>query len=626
MNSGGNRILWVRGTYAVLVGLLLAHLLFNVWRRDGFTWMDPFQYYTAAAQIAAGQDGMAGFPVASSYPFLLGQWLKIDSSMPFALASNGIWLLVLACAVWQLARHWRVPGLAPLLLLAALAAPALFGLSRELYLEFPLAALVALHYAVWFQRGRLESARWYWPLFGALMALGFSVKMTYPVFLVGPLAAEGLRAVRAKAWRRAGILALGFCAPIALVAALAYVFWPSSFAYYLSLGNTTIPPMRLIGPPESFSLAALLFYPGQLFQNYLFLLCPAAVVFVWFAAPAKPAAPETRDRLDLWLWLLVPLAAFSLEPVREPRHVAPCFLPLLLLTLLGVAAVRKVGLRRLVWAALALAAGLQYAALATHRLLAPYLLDRPMKTEAILMALFRTTPNLASFMSAPGQVDVDRWRYSRSTLLSGFPPNEALALVWTLNPGVALDLDAFGDPQRRLLPHGYLEYADLYLLGAFNVYNQRCGWPGYYETLGRERALAAADALLVAVHQGTAAPPLSAGFRRVATVDQGAGWQVAVCVPEKPPEKSFRRLYAEEFLRRRPDAPKAELNAVYQSLLLDAAMRGRRPAAGEFRSLFPAGFVPGAETKEICFLPIYRDLRARLQAMLAANPTWLGPL
>lgn len=618
MNVAGNRIPWARGTYVALVGLLLAHLLANVWRRDGFTWMDPFQYYTAAAQIAAGQDGMAGFPVASSYPFLLGQWLKIDSAIPFALASNGIWLLVLAGAVWNLARHWRVPDLAPLLLLAALAAPALFGLSRELYLEFPLAALVALHYAVWFQRDRFASARRFWPLFGALMALGFSIKMTYPVFMVGPLAAEGLRAVRARAWRRAGILALGFFAPVALVAALAYVFWPSAFAYYLSLGNTTIPPMRLIGPPESFSLAALLFYPGQLFRNYLFLLCPAAVVFVWAAAPAKPAAPETRDRLDLWLWLLVPLAVFSLEPVREPRHVAPCFLPVLLLTLLGVAALRKIWLRRLVWTAVALAAGLQYAALATHRLLAPYLLDQPMKTEAILMAMFQTTPNLASFMSAPGQVDVDRWRYSRSTLLSGFPPNEALALVWTLNPGVALDWDAIGDVRRPRLPHGYLEFADLYLLGAFNVYNRRCGWPGFYETIGRDQALAAADALLVAARRGMAAPPPPAGFRRVATVDQGAGWQVAVCLPEKPPEKSFRRLYAEEFLRRRPDAPKPELNAVYQSLLLDAAMRGRRPSAGEFRSLFPAGFVPGGETTEIYFLPIYRDLLGRLQAMMAA--------
>ena len=605
---------WVHVAVAVL---LLGHLLFNIRNRDGFTWMDPFQYYTAAAKIAAGQDGMAGFPVASSYPFLLGQWLKIDSSITFALASNGIWLLVLACAVWQLARHWRVPGLAPLLLLAALAAPALFGLSRELYLEFPLAALVALHYAVWFQRDRFSSARRFWPLFGALMALGFSIKMTYPVFMAGPLANEGLRAVRAKAWRRAAGVALAFGAPIAAVLALAYVFWPPSFAYYLSLGNTVIPPMRLIGPPESFSLAALLFYPGQLFQNYLVLLGTAAVVFVWAAASSKDAAPEARDRMDLWLWLLVPLAVFTLEPVREPRHVAPCFLPVLLLTLLGVAALRQIWLRRLVWTALVLAAGLQYAALATHRLLAPYLLDRPMKTEAVLMAMFQTTPNLAAFMSAPGQVDVDRWRYSRSTLLSGFPPNEALALVWTLNPGVVLDMDAFGDARRRRLPQAYLEFADLYLLGAFNVYNQRCGWPGFYETIGRDQALAAADALLVAARRGAAVPPPPAGFRRVATVDQGAGWQVAVHLPEKPPEKSFRRLYAEEFLRRRPDAPMPELNAVYQSLLLDAALRGRRPSVGEFQSLFPADFVPGGEMKEIYFLPIYQGLRARLPALMA---------
>jgi len=129
--------------------------------------------------------------------------------------------------------------------------------------------------------------------------------------------------------------------------------------------------------------------------------------------------------------------------------------------------------------------------------------------------------------------------------------------------------------------------------------------------------LAAADALLVAARRGAAVPPPPAGFRRVATVDQGAGWQVAVHLPEKPPEKSFRRLYAEEFLRRRPDAPMPELNAVYQSLLLDAALRGRRPSVGEFQSLFPADFVPGGEMKEIYFLPIYQGLRARLPALMA---------
>jgi len=168
------------------------------------------------------------------------------------------------------------------------------------------------------------------------------------------------------------------------------------------------------------------------------------------------------------------------------------------------------------------------------------------------------------------------------------------------------------------LPHGYLEFTDLFLLGAFNIYNKRCGWPGFYETLSREQALAAADALLVAAPRGEVAIAPS-GFRLEATVDQGAGWQVAVFSPEKPPKKSFRRLYAEEFLRRRPNAPKAELNAVYQALLFDAAMRGRRLSAGEFQSLFPADFVPGGETKEIYFLSIYKGLRARWQAMLAAN-------
>ncbi|HOU21809.1 MAG TPA: hypothetical protein PKX16_06245, partial [Kiritimatiellia bacterium] len=391
--------------YSAVTVLLLGHLVFNIWNRDGFTWMDPFQYFTAASQIAAGQDGMAGFPVASSYPLLLGQWLKMGNTIPVALASNGLWLLVLAFSLWKLARQQNLDALAPLALLVVLAAPAMFGLSRELYLEFPLAALVALHYVLWFQRAPRTSAWWRWPLFWLVMALGFSIKMTYPVFLLGPLMAEGVRAVRGKAWYRVVALALGVTASVAGVMVLTYYLYPSSFAYYASLGNTTIPPMRLIGPHERFSVAAMLFYPAQLFRNYLFLLSPAAMIFVWAAAPAQTASTQARNRLDLWLWLLVPLAVFSLQPVREPRHIAPCLVPLVLLMLSGIAALRQVWLRRLVWAAVVLSVGIQYAAVATHRLSAPYLLDRPMKTEAILMAMFKATPNRASFVDVPGQVD-----------------------------------------------------------------------------------------------------------------------------------------------------------------------------------------------------------------------------
>lgn len=608
-----------RWAFLALLALLGWHLLRDVGTRDGFSWMDPYQYYLTARTVAEGADGMAGSVVATYYPWLLGQWLRIHTSIPFALSSHVLWLLALALGLALLARSLRTTAPLPLILLAIMAAPAFFGLSRELYLEFPLAALLTLHYALWFHRDRWSATVWYWPLFGLLMAAGFALKMTYPIFLIAPLLLDITAAARARAWSRAAGPALSLLAPPLLVMAATYLFFPASFRYYLTLGNTQFPPMRLIGPPESISAGALLFYVDQLFRNYLLLLSPLALLVIWYAVPRYQPGTPRRHLVDLWLWLAVPVIFFAFLPVREPRHIAACLIPLLLLTSLGITGLPSARWRRPALLALGLVAALQYTLVSRHVLDAPYRLDRPIRSEAILAELLQATPQAASFSPAPGRIDADRWRFTRSVLLAGFPPNEALALAWALNPGVVMTLDEFEDRRRIPLPHAYMAFTDPYLLNAFNLYNHRCGWRGYYQTLTRDQALAGADALLVVLRPGAPTPSYP-GFRLTRSVEWGPALQVGLFTPEQPPAKSFRRLYAEEFLKRNPARPGPELNAIYQALLLDRFLRGQPPSTGDLAALFPPGFQPGGATREIYYLPVYHQLLARLNAALQGGP------
>ena len=294
--------------FGLLLALLAGHLAWDIHERDAFSWMDPVQYYQAASAIAKG-GSLSGFVVATLYPVLLGAILALHDSIPVALGVHSLWLIALGAGWWFICRRmdlgfWAAPGL-----LALLAGPAMFGLSRELYLEFPLTALAVAWYAVWRHRG--ENACPHHAIYlGLLMASGFALKMTFPVFLAGPIALEALDALRRRDGLALQQAAWTLLLPIAAVMALLYLFFPGMFQYYLSIGNTEIPPMRLIGPPETMSWAAAGFYPWHIVRNYIGWLGLFLLPLLALTWPFRRGGFD-RQRLELWLWALVPIAVFT---------------------------------------------------------------------------------------------------------------------------------------------------------------------------------------------------------------------------------------------------------------------------------------------------------------------------
>lgn len=575
------------------------HLIADVRERDGFSWMDPTQYYEAAQRIATGVGSMREFVVASSYPLILAQFLRLNDSIPFALATHVFWLLMLGSAIWLLCRRMGFAALAPLAFLLVMSAPAVLGLSRELYIEFPLTALVALHYALWFNRETLRNSWWYWPLFGVLMAVGFSIKMTYPVFLAGPVAIDCIRLLRTQQnWTDLMDLLLAVVVPPLSVMLLLYLLAPSAFRYYLTLGNTAMPPMRLIGPTTPLTL----FYLDQIARNFLAWLTIPFIGLASWAWIANRKKATSVWILDLLLWSGLPLVLFTVMPVREPRHIAPIIPACVLLMMVGLHELKNPACRHVGIGVITCLAVLQMAWTSSQRRFSPYLLTGPIHAIPLQIALFEATPNPEMFVME-GQLDRNRWRYTRSVLIGGFPPNEALAIAWALIPGVVINLDDWDDPFVVWKEHAYEEFYDLALLTAFNLYNRRSGWSGRYRTLSLEEAHSAANAAWVRRPADGASTDMP-GFTLHSSINWGKNQVVDILVPSSPSPSSFRTQYGLNFMKHNPHAAPKEQNAILRSLQLDAVLRGK-----EFSG---ADFYMDADTKNIYFLSVYRNLQRYL--------------
>jgi len=403
--------------------------------------------------------------------------------------------------------------------------------------------------------------------------------------------------------------------PLALALAIQLGLFSGSFGYYASLGNTRLPIMRLIGPPEWLSWSSAGFYLRELGRTLLFLLTPLLVGLVlasWRRAGRLGWDALASPRTALWLWLIGPLLLLIVQPVKEPRHVAPCVVPAVLLLVLEIEALPKRGWRA---AALGLALGLaavQYAAVTWGAMEAPYFLDRSLHWRQIgdwmtssddPSRYARTRPDLRPL----------HWKYDHNIAIAGFPANEALALTWQAFPAVVFDLDTLDDAQgAEEIP--YRSFQDLYVLTAFNTYNRRIGWRHYYRTLSREQIVANADFVIV----NDAGPEeLAERFPEhalMASIERKGG-VVRILRSSRPATEPYRALYAREFLARHPGLPADELRVVASELLMAAALSGDAVQVRALLREFPFLRDAAPEARNIYWIggyPVLRELSDRL--------------
>ncbi|RPJ43967.1 MAG: hypothetical protein EHM19_07570 [Candidatus Latescibacterota bacterium] len=585
--------------------------------RDCFSWMDPAQYFSFAESIARGETSAGGFEVASVFPLYVAPFLRAGGgTIPSALAANILSGVLLAAVVVLLARAVGLRSHPAVPVVAVLAAPILVGLSRELYVEFTLSWLVGLGYLVWFRSDRLRN-RPAAALFAVVFAAGLLLKMTYAVFFAGVFLVEVWGAVRARSSRRLVALAAAFVLPALLVLGGIRVFFPESFGYYASLGNTRIPIMRLIGPPDLFSAESLAYYPSQLTRTVLgllsiFLLAPLALAGRLFG---READERSRARFGaLALWFLVPIVFFTFQVVKEPRHVAPCVVPAVLLVVAALERLRGARLRALLPGALLLVAVGQYLLLTRGVWNCPYRLAGPLSPREIEQTMVRADPEKGPMLGAGGRLDINRWRFTRSIAIRGFEPNEALALAWWFAPAVVYDLSLV--PADEAGSVAFERFEDLFYFAALDIYNARCGSGGRTFTLGREDVVGAADFLLV---RG-GGDEIRAAFPEHEIAATFSGRETTVLLaPQGPRADSYRDLYARAFLERSPPADTRERNTIFFSLFMSSVLRGESRSREELLAGFPAGFEPGSDRRNIFWIAHDFPLQAFADRAFAAR-------
>jgi hypothetical protein len=603
----------------VLAAAFALDFHFDVRERDLFSWMDPYQYYDFARNVLQGRESWRGFEIPSVFPFLVMPLLAFDASLPASLWVNVAALLLLLAGLHALCRELGIRTPSPLVACLVLSSPVLIGLSRTLYVEFSLNAAATLVFLLWLRCLRSGTAGAALA-FGAGFGLGCLLKTTFPIFFAAPVAGAVLGRLAERRVLDALRLAAAAALPLALVLLVQITLFPASLGYYALQGDTTLPHMTLMGPADRWSLASVTYYLRELGRSYLLLLTPLLALAVFAGARALAgfrwgdlAGPSAA----LWLWLAGPLVLLGAHPLQEPRHAALCVVPAVLLGVLGIEALPD---RRLRVSALALALALaaaQYAGVTRLGFETPYFLDRSLRYREI-QARMRASEESRRYRRTPADLRRLHWRYDQNVAVQGFPPNEALALVWQGFPGVVFDLDTFEDPRRLSDRVPYESFEDLYFLAAIDAYNRRCGWREYHAALPRELVVANADFLIL---NGVTVAQAQQRFPRhalVSTIElRGSEVQLLRARDATTP---YRVLYARRFLERHPQLSDQELRTVAEELLIAAVLAGDAPGARALVDEFPVLGDPRVVARNVYWIGGYPALLELARQLMAEMP------
>ncbi|MDG2051449.1 MAG: hypothetical protein P8M78_14950 [Myxococcota bacterium] len=566
---------------AVLVGFG-ALLIFDTSSRDSFSWMDPYQYYGFAQDVLEGQRGFSDFQVPSLFPLFILPFLAASGpSIPHAFWVHIAFTILLLIAV-QL--HCKDGGLrtpSAIISLLILGTPLLFGLSRELYVEFSLTAVVTLGFAFW---SRMRTAHPQDPppqqsasfLFAMTFAIGVMTKMTFPIFFILPIGAVLLSDLLEHRFSHIRLIIWSTLLPGLFVLGVQAAFFPNSFGYYLSLGNTQLPVMYLIGPPELLSWGSLSYYwiTGA---TCLFLIAPLLLISLWPLrhAPRRPWPERLRSRTSmLWLWCLGPLLLLTFQNVKEPRHIAPSVVPAILLMIEGIESLPWRRPQRLLLGLAVSLSVVQVALIEGHWIEAPYFMNRAVEWAQIEAALdgYDSVPPPRDRLE-----DIRRRarRYNQNILVGGFSPNEALSLTWQAFPAVVYTLETLERPEQLSRKVPFERFEDLYLLAALNTYNQRASWNAYYESIPPKEIFENAEFLILTEAARQRLPLDASRYKEISRFQREDG-AVLIFKSRKPDTDSYRNLYSQAYLKENSRLTTEEAQVVQLDMLRSAILAGHQ--------------------------------------------------
>ncbi len=599
------KAVFIRNISVIAFVLLLYGLDFyiDVRGRDSLSWMDPNQYYRFAVELCEEAASIDSFELPSIFPFLIYPFTAISTSIPSALWANYFFAVILAIAVYHLRKELNIRMYPAILLTVILACPLLIGLSRELYLEYALTAIVAMQFALWFKTNDFTKFKFnVW--FAVLFAIGIMTKMTYPLFFIFPFLGLGYIFIRKKQFRSLFKFIITFAAPAIVVIIIQAAFFPESFRYYTSLGNTTFPIMKLLGPVEIFSLESITYYFYQLGISILIFLTPFLLIPVLFLGNLKNIFEDqtAKDEFILWLWFTGPLLFLILQPVKEPRHVAPCIVPAVLLIFKAIEKIKNAKAALALTILIITASFMNYIYVTHHKIHCPYFMDSPMMVKKVEQTLKDSDPNGYAKLIRLGKTTDDHWKFKQNIAVAGFKPNEALTYIWHFHPAIVYNLNLLEKENLNRLSIPYQSFEDLYTYTSFNTYNYRCNWPVYLSSLDKQTIIANSDYIISKIPLGS----MTQQHKLIGTITAKDG-DIHIYKNTAKTEH-YRILYAKEFLKRNADLTMEELKPIHYEMFMTLLLRETRFNPNDLLEYFPQDFRPTGTIRNIYYYGTYQGL------------------
>lgn len=613
-------VLWVG--FGLLIAAFALDFHLDTRERDLFSWMDPYQHYEFSLGVLEGTTSFDAFEIPSIFPFFVLPFLALDPSIPGSLWVQFAGMLVMLFGVHRLCCELEIRTPSPLVALLLLSSPILIGLARTLYVEFTLTALASIVFLLWLRLLRSMDRRAALA-FAIAMGVAFMTKITFPLFMVGPVAGAVVARLAERRTREAVALAMAAIVPIAGAILIHIAVFPPSLGYYINLVSTARPFMFLMGPPDTASWASATYYFVEVGRSFLFLLTPLLAIPVLSALRGVAGfrwSLLASPRAGLWLWLVGPLVLLIAHPLKEPRHAAACVVPAVLLIVLGIEALPRRGVRAALTTMALTLAGVQFTAVTRGWIEKPYFLDGPLHYEELrsrMMAASRDGP----YRHTPPELKRLHWSYDQNVAIVGFPANEALALTWQGFPGVAFDLETYEDPARLDDRIADQAFEDLFFLAGINTYNRRCGWWHYHRMLSRETVLANADFLIVNAGDRDELARRFPQHALFASIEREGG--PIQLLQAKRATTPYRALYARRFLERNPSLPPQEVRTVAEELLISSVLAGNASRIRSLQREFPVLRDPSVAARNIYWIggyPALLDLtRKRIDALSRAK-------
>jgi len=177
-------------------------------------------------------------------------------------------------------------------------------------------------------------------------------------------------------------------------------------------------------------------------------------------------------------------------------------------------------------------------------------------------------------------------RYNQNVLIGGFPANEALSLTWQAFPAVVYTLETLERPEQLSRKVPFERFEDLYLLAAFNTYNQRAGWEAYYESIPTKDIFQNADLLILTE---AAQKRFSLDDSRYKEISRFRREDETVLIFQSTTHdtNSYRKLYSQAYLNENPRLTTEEAQVVQLDMLRSAILDGDQKEIQDLWERYP---------------------------------------